>query len=136
MMSSRIFLVCLVFSGLAHGAATVQKQIAASNAWIAAPAKGETTAMAFATVENPTMYEIYIVAAAAEGAAGVELRQGGKPVKELTVPAYDSLEMMPGGAHLVLTSLEKPLQAGDTVRLSLTTEAGITLAVSAIVKPQ
>jgi len=116
-----------------------QKPVTAADGWVQAPKAGETTAAAFAIVRNPTMYDVYVTAAATDAAGSVELRQAapgtpGKVVKQLTVPAYESVSMGPAGMHLLLKDLKRPLKPGDTVSLTLTTDQGV-LKVAAVVKP-
>ena len=43
-------------------------------------------------------------------------------LNELPIAAHDSLTMVPGGTHLMLVGLKKPLTAGDTFALTLTFE--------------
>jgi len=117
-----------------------QKEITASNAWIKLPAAGETAAAAYVTINNPGMYDTYVLSASSEDATAVELRVppagGGTPavVKEVPVAAYDSLEMKPGGAHLWLTGLKHPLKAGDKVALTIVMDGGLSLPVQAEVR--
>ena len=46
------------------------KEPSAVEAWVAAPAAGATSAAAYVEVNNPTMYDIFIVKATADGAPG------------------------------------------------------------------
>jgi len=126
---------------LAGGAVSGQdKGVTAQDAWVKLPAPGETQAMAFVTVTNPTMYGIYVTRAAADGAGKVELRDRGqsaeKAVEFITVPAYEHVDMGPAGAYLLLRDLKRPLQAGDTVALTLSTDVDVTLKVAALVKKE
>lgn len=131
-----IFALALMATPLAAG----QKPVTASKAWLKAPASGEAGTAAFLTVENPGMYDIYVTAATTDAAGMVQLRApgaGGAPpaaIKEAVVPAYDSLEMKPGGTHLWLTDLKKPLKAGDTITITLTLDSGAALQVQAEVR--
>jgi copper(I)-binding protein len=143
--SSVLTLVFLVALALAIDPAQADqdKPLTASDGWVKLPAPGETATMAFATVENPTMYAVYLKSASADVAGRVELREtnpngesSNTAAEFLTVPAYDSLYMGPKGAHLMLLDLKRPLSEGDTVRLTLTTEIGSTIEVLAIVKNQ
>jgi copper(I)-binding protein len=115
-----------------------QQSVSASAGWIAAPPPGSTTAAAYAEIQNPTMYDVYIVSASADAAVTVELREGkgpeAKPVKAFTVPAYGSLELVPGGSHALLKDLKRPLKTNDTVELTLTLDSGAHLKVTATVK--
>lgn len=116
---------------------------AASDGWVKLPAPGETMTTAFAVVDNPTMYAIYLVSAAADVAGKVEFRrpgQGGgaeaQPVREVTVPAYEAVSLGPEGVHLLLMDLKRSLKENDKVSLTLTTELGLKLEVSAVVRKE
>lgn len=119
--------------------ARIQPTVRVSSAWIQVPAADSAETTAFVAVDNGTMYDVFIVGAAAEMAT-IEIRdrpKGGAAavvVKELPVPAFGRLEMSPETAHLRLTALERPLKPGDTVRLVIYTDGGEQLAVSATVK--
>jgi copper(I)-binding protein len=118
-----------------------QPAATAVSAWIAEPASGATSAAAYVEMNNPTMYDVYIVsAAAASVAAKVELVAGGAgeaataPVKEIAVPAYGSVPAAAASPHLRLVDLKRPLAPGEMVELALTTDAGTVLRVAAIVR--
>src|SRR5262245_4869927 len=136
-----ILAACAVIAApVARASAPAQKPVTASKAWVKAPASGETGAMAFVTVENPGMYDIYLTSASTDAAGAVQLRAPGAgggpaaPIKEAVVPAYDSLEMKPTGTHLWLTDLKRPLKAGDTITITVMTDGGVALQVQAEVR--
>ena len=110
----------------------------ASEAWVAEPAAGATAADVYAVIENPTMYEVFVVSVTADAAASAEIVEGvadaAKALKELSVPAYGRAELEPGAIHIRLKELKKPLKVGDTVALTLTTDGGVTMKVSAEVR--
>jgi copper(I)-binding protein len=116
----------------------VQAAPSASGAWVSAPAGGATTADAYAVIENPTMYEVFIVSVTTDAAAAAEVVDGpgenAKAVKELSVPAYGSAELKPGALRIRLKDLKRPLKEGDSVGLTLTTDGGVTMKVTAAVK--
>ena len=133
----------LLLASLSPGMSAQGKRVAASEGWVKLPSAGQTQAMAFVAIENPTMYGIYVTAASSEAAGKVELRdgsQGGdarlKPVEFLSVPAYESLDMAPNGPHLMLLDLKRTLKKGDKVSLALTTDNAGTLEVSAVVREE
>jgi hypothetical protein len=130
-----VALAALPEAGAARLAAQ-EKPPAISSAWVRLPAAGETTAHAFAVVENPTMYDFYVLSATCDVAGAVEIRRAGKDeaVREVTVPAYGALKMDQQGVHLVLKDLKKPLGENDKVSLTLVTEIGTKLTVEAAVK--
>lgn len=115
-----------------------QGQMAASGAWVLEPAEGATSTAAFAVIENPSMYEVYVTGVTTEAAATAELASGppetATTMAELPVPAYGQAELKPGGVHIRLKDLKRPLQAGDTVTMTLTLDTGATIEVSAPVK--
>ncbi len=49
---------------------------------------------------------------------------------EVTVPANDSLILSDGGDHVMLMQLDAPLETGESVELTLTTQTGQTLTFS------
>jgi len=117
--------------------------LAASKGWVKLPASGETTATAFAEVQNPTMYDVYLTSAAADVAGKIEFRESGpdgvpKPgaPKFVVVSAYGSLSLEPKGVYLLLLDLKRPLKEGDTVALTLTTDSGATIKAEAAVRKE
>jgi periplasmic copper chaperone A len=115
---------------------SAQAAPSASDAWVAAPAAGATTAEAYVVVDNPTMYEIFVVSVTADIAGSAEIVQGdaGERVKELSVPSYGRTELKPGAVRIRLKDLKGPLKEGDSVPLTLTTEGGVILKIAAAVK--
>ena len=112
--------------------AFVQKDPTASDAWAAAPANGSIAV--YATINNPTMYDVYLVSGKSESAGKVELISGDKPVANITVPAYGSAELKPGAAFVRLSELKRELKAGDQVNVTVETDGGVAIAIAAIVK--
>lgn len=94
-------------------------------------------ARVFATVHNPTMYDVYLVSVASAAAARAAFRDatGGPeaPVKEIAVPAYGKIELRAGGVHIALGGLKRALQAGDDIALQITTDGGVAIELTATV---
>jgi hypothetical protein len=129
-------LLCFLVLVLAPALLAQEKKVTASNGWVKTPPAGETQAMAFVTIENPGMYEVNVTSAASDAAAKVELRDGSQAVTFINVPAFGSADMTPGGAHLLLTGLKRPLKDGDAVALTLATDADAALTVQAVVREE
>jgi copper(I)-binding protein len=114
-----------------------QGAVTASSGWVMEPAAEATSTSAYAVIENPSMYEVYVVGVTADAAASAEVADGpattAKALRELAVPAYGRTEMKPGGVHIVLKELKKPLKAGDSVELTLTTDGGAIIKLTAAV---
>jgi copper(I)-binding protein len=128
---------------LSLGMAAQGKRVAASASWVKLPTAGQTQAMAFVAIENPTMYGIYVTSASSDAAGKVELRDGSqsgdarlKPVEFISVAAYESLDMGPNGPHLMLLDLKRTLKEGDKISLALATDNAGPLEVSATVRKE
>jgi len=107
-----------------------QKSVSAAAAWVKVPDAGANIALAFAALDNPTMYDAYVMSASSDASEGVEFRDAQenasspRVVKSLTIPAYGELRMKPDGLHLALLRVTRPLKAGDTVVLTFTDDVG------------
>ena len=135
----------VMVSWVAGGAIEARQEpnVAASKGWVKTPAPGETTATAFVFVDNPTMYDTYIVSAEADVAGSVEFRvkaPGGEAEERaapfVNVPAHESISMGPDGVHLLLKDLKRSLQEGETVALTLTTDSSVVMKVPAVVRKE
>lgn len=58
-----------------------------------------------------------------------------RPVQAIEVPARGSVELKPGGYHLMLLDVQRDLNPGDTVTLTLSFASGASLDVDATVRP-
>jgi copper(I)-binding protein len=92
------------------------------------------TANVYLVVNNPTMYDVYVMSATSDAAGKVELYSADKPVDNLTVAAYGALELKSGGMFLRLSDLKRELKAGESVAVTLTTDGGVAIAATATVK--
>ena len=110
--------------------------------WVKAAENGMTAA--FGLLENPTDRDLVLVSASTPACEEVQLHEtasdgsGGMSMQEkeggFPLPAGGSLELAPGGDHLMLMDLVAPLLPGDEVALTLTFEDGTVLESSATVK--
>ena len=119
------------FALLLFSLAALQKDPTASDAW--AQVSGGTVAV-YATVNNPSMYDVYLVSAKSTAAAKIELLDGGKPVTSFTVPAYGSVELKPGAMFVRLSELKGELKTGDEVKLTIETDGGVSIEIAAAIK--
>ena len=114
--------------------------LGASAAWVKVPAPGDKGAMAFATINNPTMYDVYFTTGTADVAGKVEIRDKSKGTEQaaefVAVPAYGSVTLDQNTVYLMLLDLKRPLKAGDKVALTLSTSDGAKVEVSAAVRTQ
>lgn len=66
----------------------------------------------------------------AAGVASMNHLMGG-----VEIPAQGSLEMAPGGYHVMMMNLKRPLAVGETVQVTLTFQSGVTLMLDVPVLP-
>ncbi len=92
------------------------------------------TACVYAVINNPTMYDIYVMSATSDVAGKVELYSADKPVDNMTVAAYGSLTLKAGGMFLRLSDLKRELKAGESITVTMMTDGGVAIAVTAPVK--
>jgi copper(I)-binding protein len=83
---------------------------------------------AFATFENLTDHDITIVGGSAEIAGMVQVHEvlmldGEMKMQEkeggIVIPAGESVTLEPGGLHIMLMGLKKPILVGDKVTLTI-----------------
>ncbi len=97
-----------------------------SNAWVRQPAPGQEIGAAYMTLNSPQNGKL--VYAEAKGVAGsVEMHSMSmdngvmkmRMLDALTLEANTPKELAPGGFHLMMFDLEKPLVAGEEVTFRL-----------------
>ena len=93
---------------------------------------GQTVSAAFMTLHNSTEAPIVLVAASSDAADQAEIHghrhsaEGMRMEKmeRLEVPAGGDQALQPGGYHLMLIGLKRPLNEGDKVGITLRDETG------------
>ncbi|MDZ7630284.1 MAG: copper chaperone PCu(A)C [Gemmatimonadaceae bacterium] len=116
--------------------------VTAKDPWVReAPAGRKATAI-FLTALNTGGTARTIVSGSTDVSDTLELhemkRDNGmmrmSPVASIAIPANGQAELRPGGLHLMLFGLKKPLAAGDSVRVSLTLDNGSRVTFTAPVR--
>ncbi|MEV0003692.1 copper chaperone PCu(A)C [Micromonospora sp. NPDC050980] len=109
--------------------------------WVKAADKGMTAA--FGTLVNDGDADVTITGAATE-VSPMELHemtmQDGKMVMQpkqggIVVKAHSRATLEPGGDHLMLMNIARPVKAGDELSFTLTFADGRTQTFSAVAKP-
>ncbi len=103
---------------------------------------GGSTSAAYMTLVNGSATADALVSAATDAAEVVELHtvimeenvMRMRPVEQIEVPANGETELRPGGFHVMLIGLQRDLNAGDTVDLTLTFANAGEVTVSAPVQ--
>lgn len=96
------------------------------NAYVRATAPGQPAAGAFMKIENSGTAD-QLVSASSPAAGEVQLHQMSMEgnvmkmgqVKDIAVPANGSVDLKPGGYHIMLMNIKAPLKAGETVPVKL-----------------
>lgn len=102
--------------------------VVARDAWVREAPAGRAVTGVFLTLQNAGSAARSVVSGRASVGDTLELhemkRENGMmrmaPVTSIVVPAGGTVELRPGGLHLMLFGLKKPLVPGDTVRVQLT----------------
>jgi periplasmic copper chaperone A len=109
----------LVWAGASHG------QVQVKDAWARPALQGQTATGAFMSLTSKDGARL--IGAASPVAGVVEIHEmvmeGSvmrmRPVAGLELPAGRSVELKPGGYHVMLLDLKRPLTAGERVPLEL-----------------
>jgi copper(I)-binding protein len=133
-MSRFPLLAVIALSALALPAGA---QIAVSDAWVRGTVSGQMATGAFMQLKAPD--DAVLVSASSPVAGVVEIHEmkleGGVmrmgAIKRLALPAGKTVDLKPGGYHVMLMELTQPLKEGETVPVTLTFEdkAGRTQTV-------
>lgn len=123
-------------------ACAIASSITSDDMWLRESVPGAENGAGFGTLHNPTDQDVVVIAAASSAAADVELHQhvhrDGQMSMErldaLTIPAGESVELKPGGYHIMLMQLRDPLRTDDTHTLTLSLDSGEQVEFSVPVK--
>jgi copper(I)-binding protein len=116
--------------------------ITAQGAWVRSVPPSSRVAAAYLLIKNDSDKTMYLESAETSAAADAEIHRmsetGGmmtmESVSVVPVPAHGQAVLEPGGYHLMLIGLKKPLRLGDKVRLTLRFRGKYKLAVAATVR--
>jgi len=120
---------------LTLSAALLSFQIQAANlkvedAWARATAPGQPVAGAFMKLSSDTNAQLIGASSPVAGTVQVHMMkmQDGmmimREIKNLPLPKGKTVELAPGGYHIMLMELKQPLKPGETVPLTLKIKAG------------
>ena len=132
-----------IFLGLFFlASAPALAQIKVEEAWSRATPPGAKIASGYLTVRNAGAAD-RLVSASSPAAERVEthvtIRDGDisrmREVKGYDVPAKGTLELKPGGAHLMLVNIKAPFKEGTTVPLTLKFEKAGEVKTELMVRP-
>ncbi|GAB49319.1 copper chaperone PCu(A)C [Mobilicoccus pelagius] len=132
-------------SAPATSSGTPAAAVTVTDAW--AKAKPDLGGMpmtgAFATLKNTTNAPVVVTGAENTVSPVTELHEtvtaSGKPTMQkveggFTLEPGATRELRPGGDHIMIMKMTKPLNPGDTVTITLTTQDGQKIPVEAVAK--
>lgn len=109
----------------AIGSASAWAQVRIDNAWARATVQGQKATGAFMKITAPQATRLVGVSTPVAGVAEVhEMKMDGGVMKmrampALELPANQTVELKPGGYHLMLIKPKRPLAEGQSVTLTL-----------------
>jgi hypothetical protein len=135
-----IALTALASVALAGG--TAAERIAVDASYVRLMPPGQPNTGAFMTLRNADERDHKLVKAESAAAKVVELHEhvheGGmmkmRPVKAIEIKARGTAVLEPGGLHVMLIDLVRPLKEGEKVALTFTYEDGSSAKVEAPVR--
>lgn len=124
--------------------AVAQAEVTVKDAWVRGTVPAQTTTGAFMTITSTS--EAKLVGAASPVAKMVEIHESSmhgnmahmQEVSAVPLPAGKAVQLKPGGHHVMLMGVAKPLKPGETVPITLTIEEKgkrSTIEVKAAVRP-
>ena len=134
---------CLaLLSLLAPAGAAQPPALSVQDAWIRA-APGVDVAAAYLTLHNGGTQVVVLSGVSSPEAASAMLHETRivngqsimRPHEPLRIAPGETVRLAPGGLHIMLHNLKRPLTAGDEVPLVLLLEGGGNLTVMARVRP-
>lgn len=110
-----------------HAQAVKFDVVSVSDAYIRATVPGQQVAGGFMRIENKGNTPDQLLSASSPAAGDVQLHEMGmdgnimrmRQVKDIAVPANGSVELKPGGYHLMFINLKGPFVVGQTVSVKL-----------------
>lgn len=109
-------------------ASSVRAQVTVEDAWVRATVPGQPVAAAYLKIRSAQTAELIAVSTLVTARAEIhEMRMEGgimrmRPVTRLALPAGETVELKPGGYHLMLMDIVKPLRPGEVVPITLVIE--------------
>ena len=141
-------LAAVTFACLILGATLVHadpsSDLSIRNPWARETAVGQTVGGGFMTIANNGAREDRLLSGTSPAAAEVQLHSmtmdgGVMRMRQVTdgiaIPAHGTVELKPGGYHVMFIGLKHPLRRGDTVPVTLRFQRAGTIRMQFAVQP-
>jgi len=138
-----VVLMLVVIGAACSGSNGTTGGITLSDAWVRSPVIIDQSGAAYLVIQNHGAAD-KLQSVTSDAAQTIELHEsmesGGMmsmaPVPNIPIPANGRIELKPGGFHMMLMGLTRPLKTGDKVQLTLNFEKAGKIPVTAEVKEQ
>lgn len=117
-----------------------QAQIEITDSWVRGTPPGTTITAMYMNVENKGDEDDVLTSVSSQISKSAEIHQTSvddkgvakmEMVESVSVPAGASVQLKPGGMHIMLIDLEEPLKSGDEVEVELVFEEAGKIKVQA-----
>jgi copper(I)-binding protein len=134
--------LCSLLAVMGMPATALAAPLAVEDGYVREMPPGQTVSAAFMVLRNTTAIPIAIVAATCDASDQAEIHNHRhtadgmrmEKVIRLEIPAQGRQALQPGGYHLMLIGLKRPLKAGDTIGITLLDEMGKSYSAKLPVK--
>jgi copper(I)-binding protein len=117
----------LMLSAQAYAQTVKVDAVSISDAYTRATVTGQKVAGGFLKIQNKGNTPDQLISASSPSAGDVQIHEMAmegnvmkmRQVKDITVPANGSVELKPGGYHLMFLDLKGPFVAGETIPVKL-----------------
>ena len=138
-----LLLSALLAPGMPQAHTVAPPSLVIRDGWVRASTAIRTSSSAYFTIENGTPDGIALVKISLEGVGNAQVHttveQNGQTsmrhLASVPVPAHAVVELAPGGTHVMLMDIVRPLEVGTTVAMTLTFDNGWTRTARAVVRP-
>lgn len=133
--------IALLLSSLLLLAAAPSK-LQVTDVWVRESNPARNITSGFFTLSNPTGNAITVIAVESPAAKIVEMHEmktidgmmSMRRTEKIVVPPRGAVKLEPGGMHLMLIDLVRPVKAGEEIPFTLTIDGGTKLTVKGAVK--
>ena len=138
-----VLMLSVALTACGGSSGTSVSSITVSDAWVRNPPISDQPGAAYLVIQNNGAAD-RLLSVTSDIAQTIELHEsmdsGGmmqmSPVPNIPIPAIGKVELKPGGFHMMLIGLTRPVKTGDKVQLTLNFEKAGKIPVTAEVKEQ
>ena len=138
-----VLMLSVALTACGGSSGTSGSSIVVSDAWVRNPPISDQPGAAYLVIQNNGAAD-RLLSVTSDIAQTIELHEsmdsGGmmqmSPVPNIPIPANGKVELKPGGFHMMLIGLTRPMNTGDKVQLTLNFDKAGKIPVTAEVKEQ